>query len=65
MNCILAVSSAIKTRSGRRGLAADHVQGLAQAMGEESEGFNYSRKKFSKISEVKKKEGIFIGPQSK
>jgi len=61
MNCILAIRSAIKTRFGRRGLAADHVQGLWQAMGEESEGFNYSGKKFSKISEVKKKgEGFLL-----
>jgi hypothetical protein len=28
----------------------------------EIEGFAYLRKKFSKISEAKMKEGIFIGP---
>jgi len=59
MNCILVVRSAIKTKFGRRGLAADLVQGLRQAMGEESEGLNYSGKKCPKISEVKKKKRDF------
>jgi hypothetical protein len=32
-------------------------------MDKEIEGFPFLRQKFPKISEVKKKEGIFIGPQ--
>jgi hypothetical protein len=66
MNSILAVRSEIKKRFGRRGLAAAHVQGLWQAMDEESEGFNYSGQTFPKINEVKRGgEGVFIGLQSK
>jgi hypothetical protein len=67
MNSILAVRSEIKKRFGlgRRGSAAAHVQGLWQAMDEESEGFNHSGQIFPKISDVKKKKGIFIGLQSK
>ena len=54
-----------KKRFGCRELAAVHVQGLWQGMDEESEGFNYSGQKFAKISEDKRKEGIFIGLQIK
>ena len=32
-------------------------------MDKESEGFGYIRKKLSTVSEVKKKEGIFVGPK--
>jgi len=34
-------------------------------MDKESEGFGYLRQKFSKLSEAKMKEGIFVGPQIK
>jgi len=36
-----------------------------KAMDKESEGFGYLRQKFSKLSEAKMKEGIFVGPQIK
>ena len=65
MKYILAVRSEIKKRFGSRRLAAANVQGLWQAMDEESEGFNHSGQIFLKISEVKKKKRIFIGLQSK
>ena len=32
-------------------------------MGEESEGFDYLRQTFPKVSEAKTKNGIFVGPQ--
>ena len=34
-----------------------------KVVNKESEGFAYLRLKFSKISEAKTKEGIFVGPQ--
>ena len=34
-----------------------------RATDEQSEGFDYLRQKFPKIREVKKKGGIFVGPQ--
>jgi exonuclease VII large subunit len=36
-----------------------------KAMDKESEGFGYLRQKFSKLSETKKKEGVFVDPQIK
>jgi hypothetical protein len=44
---------------------AQFDKNVCEALDKEIEGFACLRQKFSKISEAKMKEGIFIGPQIK
>jgi hypothetical protein len=39
------------------------MKNFVKAMNEEAAAFTYLREKFSKLSEAKLKEGVFIGPQ--
>ena len=39
------------------------IKMFVKAMDKERKGFTYLKQKFSKISEAKMNEGIFVGPQ--
>lgn len=65
MNRILAATFETKAKFGQRGFTAAHVQRLLQATDKESEGFVYSKQKFTKISVAKIKEIIFVCSQRK
>jgi len=39
------------------------MKNVVKAMNQEEDAFNYLREKFPRLSEIKLKEGIFIGPQ--